>query len=125
MTMDNIDVLIFYFAKAAFMILFIVLLVKTVRIVPEDQRLAIRRLGRYLGAKGPGVVFTIPYMDIIVKVKMGAAGILNTEETMIIGKEEVPVQVLDGSPPGSPVAIQGFNRETILVANAPAQELDH
>jgi hypothetical protein len=39
--------------------------------------------------------------------------------------QEVPVQVLDGSTPGGPVAVWGFDRETILVANAPAQEFNY
>ena len=39
------------------------LIVKAVRIVPEYQRLVVFRLGRALGAKGPGLVLLIPFID--------------------------------------------------------------
>jgi regulator of protease activity HflC (stomatin/prohibitin superfamily) len=39
------------------------LFVKAVRIVPEYQRLVVFRLGRAIGAKGPGLVLLIPFVD--------------------------------------------------------------
>src|SRR5438046_1346900 len=45
-------------------IIALVTLFKTVRVVPEYQRLVVFRLGRVLPqAKGPGLVFLIPYAD--------------------------------------------------------------
>jgi regulator of protease activity HflC (stomatin/prohibitin superfamily) len=41
----------------------VVLLGMAVRIVPEYQRLVVFRLGRVLGAKGPGLVLLIPWID--------------------------------------------------------------
>lgn len=41
----------------------LLLLAKGVRVVPEHQRLAIVRLGRYAGLRGPGLVFTLPGVD--------------------------------------------------------------
>ncbi|MDF2692587.1 MAG: putative stomatin/prohibitin-family rane protease subunit YbbK [Labilithrix sp.] len=41
----------------------ITLLVKAIRIVPEYQRIIVFRLGRALGAKGPGLVLLIPFVD--------------------------------------------------------------
>jgi regulator of protease activity HflC (stomatin/prohibitin superfamily) len=41
----------------------IVLLATAIRIVPEYQRLVVFRLGRCIGAKGPGIVFLIPIVD--------------------------------------------------------------
>ena len=41
----------------------VMLLVKAVRIVPEYQRLIVFRLGRALGARGPGLVLLIPFVD--------------------------------------------------------------
>jgi len=41
----------------------IMLLVMAVRIVPEYQRLVVLRLGRVLGARGPGLVLLIPFVD--------------------------------------------------------------
>jgi len=39
------------------------LLASAIRIVPEYQRLVVFRLGRAIGAKGPGVVILIPVLD--------------------------------------------------------------
>jgi regulator of protease activity HflC (stomatin/prohibitin superfamily) len=39
------------------------LLVTSVRIVPEYQRLVVLRLGRVLGQKGPGLVLLLPVLD--------------------------------------------------------------
>jgi membrane-bound ClpP family serine protease len=35
----------------------------SIRIVREDTRLSVFRLGRYLGDKGPGIVLIIPFID--------------------------------------------------------------
>jgi membrane-bound ClpP family serine protease len=35
----------------------------SVRIVPEDKRLIVYRLGRYIGDRGPGLVLLIPVID--------------------------------------------------------------
>jgi len=40
-----------------------VVLAMSVRIVPEYKRLVVFRLGRSLGARGPGIVFLIPFLD--------------------------------------------------------------
>ena len=43
---------------------FIILLIATaIRIIPEYQRLVVFRLGRFVGAKGPGLIFLIPFID--------------------------------------------------------------
>jgi regulator of protease activity HflC (stomatin/prohibitin superfamily) len=47
-----------------------VLLATAIRIVPEYQRLVVFRLGRCVGAKGPGVVFLIPVVDRGVKADL-------------------------------------------------------
>jgi regulator of protease activity HflC (stomatin/prohibitin superfamily) len=41
----------------------IVLLTMAVRIVPEYKRLVVFRLGRSVGAKGPGLILLIPFVD--------------------------------------------------------------
>lgn len=46
------------------------LLVLAVRIVPEYQRLVVFRLGRVIGAKGPGLVLLIPLVDRGVRVDL-------------------------------------------------------
>jgi regulator of protease activity HflC (stomatin/prohibitin superfamily) len=41
-----------------------------IRIVPEYQRLVVFRLGRCVGAKGPGIIFLIPIVDRAIKVDL-------------------------------------------------------
>ena len=53
---------------ALFVALFI--LAKAVRIVAEYERGVIFRLGRVIGAKGPGLFFIIPVVDRMVKVNL-------------------------------------------------------
>ncbi len=35
----------------------------SIKVVREDHRLVIFRLGRYLGVRGPGMVFRVPLVD--------------------------------------------------------------
>jgi regulator of protease activity HflC (stomatin/prohibitin superfamily) len=46
------------------------LLASAIRVVPEYQRLVVFRLGRCVGAKGPGIVFLIPIVDRAVRVDL-------------------------------------------------------
>ena len=48
---------------AVVVLLVIVFLANAIQIVPEYQRLVVFRLGRLLGAKGPGLVLLIPFVD--------------------------------------------------------------
>jgi len=57
----------------AVVLLAILALATAIRIVPEYQRLVLFRLGRCLGAKGPGVVFLIPVVDRGTKVDLREA----------------------------------------------------
>ncbi len=51
-------------------VLAIILLASAIRIVPEYVRLVVFRLGRCVGAKGPGIVFLIPVVDRGVSVDL-------------------------------------------------------
>lgn len=49
---------------------FVVILVAAIRVVQEYERGVIFRLGRVMGAKGPGLFFIIPIVDKMVKVDL-------------------------------------------------------
>jgi regulator of protease activity HflC (stomatin/prohibitin superfamily) len=51
-------------------LLVVIVIAMSVRIVPEYKRLVIFRLGRSLGAKGPGLIFVIPFVDRTVTVDL-------------------------------------------------------
>jgi regulator of protease activity HflC (stomatin/prohibitin superfamily) len=48
----------------------LIILASAIRIVPEYQRLVVLRLGRALGAKGPGLIILIPIVDRGIKVDL-------------------------------------------------------
>ena len=55
-------------AAAAALIIILALLSASLKVVKEYERAVIFRLGRLLGAKGPGIFFIIPGADKFFKV---------------------------------------------------------
>jgi len=51
----------------------IIFLASAIRIVREEYRLSVYRLGRYIGDKGPGIVLLIPVIDRGVLKQLGEA----------------------------------------------------
>jgi regulator of protease activity HflC (stomatin/prohibitin superfamily) len=49
----------------------VAMLVRAVHVVPESQRLAISRLGRFSGIGGPGLVVVVPFVDSYVRYDLG------------------------------------------------------
>ena len=54
----------------AVILIALVVLASAIKIVPEYQRMVVFRLGRCIGAKGPGIIFLIPLVDRGVKVDL-------------------------------------------------------
>ncbi|GAB6147714.1 slipin family protein [Stetteria hydrogenophila] len=76
-----------------FLILIVaVLLSMSIRVVKEYERAVIFRLGRLLGAKGPGLFFIIPFIDSFVKVDLRIVT-ADVPEQRIITKDNVTVGV--------------------------------
>lgn len=59
-----------YFIFGLIVFLVVVLLAISVRIVPEYQRAVVFRMGRSIGAKGPGLVFVIPFVDRAISIDL-------------------------------------------------------
>jgi regulator of protease activity HflC (stomatin/prohibitin superfamily) len=57
-------------ALAGLAILVVIVIAQAIKIVPEYQRLVVFRLGRCIGAKGPGIVLLIPVLDKAVRVDL-------------------------------------------------------
>ncbi len=70
----------------------VVFLVTSLKIVPEYQRAVIFRLGRVIGAKGPGLFILIPIIDRMVKVDLRTVT-LDVPTQDIITKDNVSVSV--------------------------------
>jgi regulator of protease activity HflC (stomatin/prohibitin superfamily) len=77
----------------ALVVAMVVLLVRlSVRIVREYQRLVVFRLGRVIGAKGPGLVLLIPVIDQAVRVDLREQFIQVPHQTCIT-RDNAPVSV--------------------------------
>ncbi len=72
--------------------LIVVVLGNAIRIVPEYERGVIFRLGRVIGAKGPGLFFLIPVVDKMVRVSLQIIT-ANIPPQDIITKDNVTVRV--------------------------------
>lgn len=51
---------------SAILLISMVLIAASIRIVREETRLSVYRLGRYLGERGPGLVLLLPFVDTAV-----------------------------------------------------------
>jgi regulator of protease activity HflC (stomatin/prohibitin superfamily) len=76
---------------AAIVVLFAIL-ASAIRIVKEYERGVIFRLGRVIGAKGPGLFFIIPIIDRMVKVNLQTVT-MDIKPQDIITKDNVTVRV--------------------------------
>ncbi len=75
-----------------FLLVVLILLAYSIRIVREYERAVVFRLGRVIGAKGPGIVFIIPIIDraIIVDLRIHT---VDVPRQKIITKDNVEVSV--------------------------------
>jgi regulator of protease activity HflC (stomatin/prohibitin superfamily) len=73
-------------------ILVVIFLATALRIVPEYQRAVIFRLGRVIGAKGPGIFILVPIIDRMIKVDLRTVT-LDVPTQDIITKDNVSVSV--------------------------------
>lgn len=77
---------------AALMVLIAILVSYSIRIVPEYQRLVVFRLGRALGAKGPGLVLLIPFADRGERVDLRER-FFDVEPQTTITKDNAPLSI--------------------------------
>jgi len=104
----------------AFIVLF-VLLPQGVRITREYERGVIFRLGKLVGAKGPGLIFLWPFIDRMVKMDLRVVTI-DVPKQEIMTKDNVPATV-DAviyfrveDPIAAVVKVENFLKATSLIA---------
>ena len=66
----------------AVLIVVIIILSAAIRIVQEYERGVVFRLGRYVGVRGPGLIFLIPFIERMQKIGLRVI-------TMEIGRAHV------------------------------------
>src|SRR5438128_8246345 len=102
-------------------ILVIVILPQAIRILREYERGVIFRLGKLLGAKGPGVIFLIPIVDRMVRMDLRVVTI-DVPRQEVMTRDNVPVsvdavlyfRVID--PQAAVVKVENFLKATSLIA---------
>jgi regulator of protease activity HflC (stomatin/prohibitin superfamily) len=77
---------------AIIVILILIFIPMSVKIVTEYERGVIFRLGRLVGAKGPGLFFIIPFVDRMVKVDLRVVT-MDVPAQEVITKDNVTVRV--------------------------------
>jgi regulator of protease activity HflC (stomatin/prohibitin superfamily) len=112
------------FAGPVAVIVFIVAVVvlpQALRILREYERGVIFRLGKLIGAKGPGIIFLIPFVDRMVKMDLRVVTI-DVAKQEIMTKDNVPVTV-DAvvyfrviMPTDAVVKVENFWKATSLIA---------
>ena len=73
-------------------VIIIIVFISAVRVVTEYERGVIFRLGRLVGAKGPGLFFLIPIVDRMVKISLRTMN-FDVQPQEVITKDNVPVKV--------------------------------
>ena len=93
----------------------------SVRVLREYERAVVFRLGRLIGAKGPGVVLLVPMIDRMVRVSL-RTHTLNIPAQDVITCDNVPARV-DAvayfrvvDPRSSIVEIENFRQATSMIA---------
>lgn len=77
---------------AIVVIIFLAILGSAIRIIREYERAIVFRLGRLIGAKGPGLILLIPFIDKAVKVDLRVIT-LDVPKQKIITLDNVTVDV--------------------------------
>jgi regulator of protease activity HflC (stomatin/prohibitin superfamily) len=73
-------------------VVFIFILTSSIKVLREYERAVVFRLGRLIGAKGPGVIILIPVVDRMVRVSLRTV-VLDVPPQDIITKDNVSLKV--------------------------------
>src|SRR5881275_1534276 len=106
---------------APIIILAVVVFPQAIRVLREYERGVIFRLGKLLGAKGPGVIFLIPMVDRMVRMDLRVVTI-DVPRQEVMTRDNVPVSV-DAvlyfrviEPQAAVVKVENFLKATSLIA---------
>jgi len=102
-------------------VLLLFVLPQALRVLREYERGVVFRLGKLIGAKGPGVIWLYPFIDKMVKMDLRVVTI-DVAKQEIMTKDNVPVTV-DAvvyfrviSPTDAVVKVENFWKATSLIA---------
>lgn len=118
-------------ALPALIILLIIALIflsMSIKIVREYERAVIFRLGRLLGAKGPGLFFIVPFVDNFIKIDLRVTTV-DIPEQQVITKDNVTVgvdavvyyRVFD--PVKAVVAVENYHYAVLMMAQTTLRDI--
>ena len=88
----NTGAIIDYVVYVIVALVIIGLIASTIKIIREYERLVVFRLGRLIGAKGPGVIFIFPFINRVSKVDLRERYLEVPHQTCIT-KDNAPVDI--------------------------------
>lgn len=111
------QIMSFFTSSIVVIIVLVILLASAIKIVQEYERGVIFRLGRLVGAKGPGLFFIIPFVDRMQKIDLRVVTLdVPTQEAITRDNVTVSVnavvyfRVLD--PSAAVVQVEDYRRAT-------------
>src|SRR5580692_2304915 len=112
----------------ALAILVFFILPTAVRVLREYERAVVFRLGKLIGAKGPGLVFLIPVVDRMVRMDLRVITI-NVAKQEVMTRDNVPVtvdavvyfKIVD--PEAAVVKVENFLQATSLIAQTTLRSI--
>jgi len=105
----------------ALVIFLVIVLISGIRIVREYERGVIFRLGRLVGAKGPGIFYIIPLVDKMIKIDLRVVT-MDVQKQELMTRDNVPATV-DAviyfrviNPNDAVVKVENYVKATSLIA---------
>lgn len=80
-------------AVAFVMLIIALILLSGIRVLKEWERIAVLRLGRYIGLKGPGITYVIPLVDRVPQVVSTRLDTIPFRTEQTLTSDNVPVNV--------------------------------
>jgi regulator of protease activity HflC (stomatin/prohibitin superfamily) len=77
---------------APFILIFIIVIVSSVKVLREYERAVVFRLGRLIGVKGPGLILLIPFVDRMVRVSLRTVT-MDVPAQDVITRDNVSVKI--------------------------------
>ncbi|MGC8556581.1 MAG: slipin family protein [Fervidicoccus sp.] len=109
-------------------IILIIFLSMAIKVVREYERAVVFRLGRLLGAKGPGLFFIIPFVDRLLKVDLRIVAV-DVPEQRSVTRDNVSVgvdaviyyKVLD--PVRAIMAVENYSYAVLMLAQTTLRDV--
>jgi regulator of protease activity HflC (stomatin/prohibitin superfamily) len=108
-------------ALLPFIVIFVILLVNTLKILKEYERAVVFRLGRFTGVRGPGLIILIPGLEVMKRVDLRTIT-MDVPSQDIISKDNVTLKVNAvayfrvSEPAKSVIAVEDFLQATAQIS---------